>query len=166
MSILLNMLLHGSQALEGQHCLTATCTHSHLQLKRSAPRSELNAMDVALHAAGKELLAARLAQQRGAGRLEAIPELPQADLDAIAREPNRPGAPRSARPHLALCSVTAGLRLVLSSCQTRKQPAVLVGICAAFAAVTLAGGAHMVQYRLCAVQPCVKGVQALQAVAD
>ena len=57
-------------------------------------------MDVALHAAGKELLRARLAQQRAAGRLEAIPDLPQADLDAIAREPNRPGAPRSARPHL------------------------------------------------------------------
>ncbi|KAK9823003.1 hypothetical protein WJX81_005071 [Elliptochloris bilobata] len=70
--------------------------------KRIAPAvlrriRELNAMDEALHAAGAEMLEARLAQQRARGTLEAIPVLPQADMDAIAREPNRPGAPHRGR---------------------------------------------------------------------
>jgi hypothetical protein len=53
-------------------------------------------MDVALHAAGAAMLEARLAGQRAGGRLEAIPGLPQEDLDALAREPVRPGGQRSA----------------------------------------------------------------------
>ena len=65
-------------------------------------------MDEALHAAGKELLQARLAQQRAEGRLEAVPDLPQADLDAIAREPNRPGAPRSAPSRCVFCTAKMG----------------------------------------------------------
>lgn len=55
-------------------------------------------MDEALHALGEAMLEQRLAQQRAAGVLEPIPGLPQADLDAIAREPNKPGGTRSAPP--------------------------------------------------------------------
>jgi len=73
---------------EGRLCGAAQPRHVALRGR------ELNAMDIALHAAGAAMLEARLAGQHG--RLEAIPGLPQADLDALAKEPVRPGAQRSA----------------------------------------------------------------------